>query len=106
MLCIETLIYAKRNVSHRFLKDEKFILIRHAIDNLLKERQKTGLGFNPKKSDIVTDMMEEELWREGILGVNSPRHLLRTLVFVLGLNLGLRSGEHRKLRQSMFKVST
>lgn len=62
------------------------------------------LGNCPRKVDIVTEVMENELWSSGLLGTSSPTELLRTLVFTLGLNLGLRTGEHRRLRREMFKV--
>ena len=31
--------------------------------------------------------------------------LLRTVIYLLGMNLSLRAGEHRKLRRIMFEVS-
>ena len=46
------------------------------------------------------------MWNCGVLGRNSPVKLLETLVYMLGLNLGLRSGEHRKLRRDMLEVRT
>jgi hypothetical protein len=105
VLCVQTIFDLKRNIRYQFLKEEQFIPIRNALDNVMKSLQSCGLGNNPQRVDIVTEVMEESLWCNGLLGSSSPRLLLRTLVFSLGLNLGLRTGEHRKLRRCMFEVS-
>lgn len=105
LLCLQSLFKAKRNISYSFLKEDRFLPIRNSLNNVMKELQAIGLGNNPKKVDVVSPLMEEELWSAGVLGDSSSRQLLRTLVYVLGLNLGLRTGEHRKLRRQMFEVS-
>lgn len=88
-----------------FFKDAQFAPIRNAVDNVMKMRQAQGLGHNPRKADVVTPLMEETLWNNGLLGDSSPQLLLKTLVYCLGINLALRSGEHRALRREMFTVS-
>lgn len=70
----------------------------------MKKLQREGLGNNPTKVDVVTQVMEEDLWSGGQLGIDTPKKLLRTLVYTLGVNLGLRAGEHRQLRRGMFEV--
>jgi len=49
--------------------------------------------------------MEDCLRASGLLGTTTPKRFLSTVVYLLGVNLGLRAGEHRKLRRSMFQVS-
>lgn len=104
ILCLQSLIVVKKSVRHRFLKDDIFLPVRNSLDNIMKVRQSEGLGNNPKKAEIISEMMEEELWNSGLLGAKSPMQLVRTLVYILGVNLGLRAGEHRKLRRDMFEV--
>ena len=104
ILALQRLISVKRGVQYRFLKDPAFVPLRISVDNVMKTLQARGLGNDPRKLDIVSALVEEELWRSGILGDESPRLMLRTLVFLLGLNLGLRTGEHRQLRRDMFDV--
>ena len=78
--------------------------VRNALDNVMKRLQAQGLGNNPRKADVVSPLMEEELWVSGQLGDEPPKRLLRTIVYTLGVNLGLRAGEHRQLRREMFQV--
>ena len=104
ILCIQSLFVVKKNITYRFLKEDVFSPIRNSLDNMMKRLQRLGFGNDPKKVDVITPLMEEELWTRGILGDSSCRQLLSTLVFVLGINLGLRTGEHRKLRRDMFEV--
>jgi hypothetical protein len=104
VLAIQTYVEIQKNISLKFLKNETFVPIRNALDNIMKELQTLGLGFNPKKAEVISTLVEEELWRGGHLGVNSSQLLLRTVVYTLGLNLALRAGEHRRLRREMFEV--
>ena len=62
--------------------------VRNCLDNVLKDLQKEGLGHNLRKVDVISSMMEEEMWNCGVLGRNSTVKLLETLVYMLGLNLG------------------
>jgi len=70
----------------------------------MKKRQKQGLGCNPKKADVVTFEMENFLFENNFFGSNSPKQLLNTLIYLLGVRLMLRSSEHRQLRLSMFEI--
>jgi hypothetical protein len=94
----------KKNVRLQFLREDVFLPIRNALDNTMKTLQSKGLGHNPRKAEVISPLMEEELWSGGYLGDQSSQHLLSTLVYLLGVNLALRSGEHRKLRREMFQV--
>lgn len=58
-----------------------------------------------RKAEIISEVMEEALWNANQLGDHNPKALICTVVFLLGLNLGLRAGEHRNLRREMFTVS-
>lgn len=104
ILGLQSLLKLKQSVVYNFLKDGRFIAIRNALDNVMKRRQEEGLGHNPRKADTVTNLMEETLWNNSLLGDSSPKLLLKTLVFSLGINLALRAGEHRTLRREMFSV--
>ena len=87
LLCIQNVFDIKRGVKYSFLKDERFTVVRNSLDNVMRGLQRQGLGNNPKRADIITDTMEESLWREGVLGFEPSSRLLDTVVFILGFNL-------------------
>ena len=59
-----------------------------------------------KRAEIISEEVEEKIWREGCLGDDTPKKLLNTLVFGFGMNYVLRSGkEHRKLQPDMLELT-
>ena len=49
---------------------------------------------------------EDFLWKTGILGSGNPHSMIDTLIFLMGLNFALRSGdEHRNLSRNQLSVS-
>ena len=58
-----------------------------------------GLGIKLKKAEPLTNDDEDVLWQKGALGDHTPQWLLDTLIFYIGMNFALRSGdEHHRLR--------
>lgn len=106
IMTIQSALLHLRCQCYGFLNDQVFVPIKNALDNRMKQLQTEGLGFNPQQADVITLEMEEALWLGGQLGSECPAMLLNTLVYMLGIHLGLRSGEHRKLRREMFCVSS
>jgi hypothetical protein len=71
----------------------------------MKKRAEEGFGLQTRKAEVISVHKEEYLWTSGLLGDSSPTCLLDTLVFLLGLNFALRSGEeHRTLSRDQLKV--
>ena len=86
-------------------KDSSFEFFRKAFDGTLKELRQKGIGTTVKRAEIISEEVEEKMWREGCLGDDTPKKLLDTLVFGFGMNYALRSGkEHRKLRSDMLEL--
>jgi hypothetical protein len=106
LICLQSLFILRLNRNVQLLKDAKFGEIKNALNGTIKILQSEGLGYDPKKAEIVTPLVEEQLWINGHLGSSTSSQLVSTVMYLLGINLGLRSGEHRKLRRSMFEVST
>ncbi len=102
VLAIQSAFDHQCGVVHSFLSEKEFASIRNSLDDTMRHLQSIGLGYAPKKPDVVTDVMEEVLWSQGILGKSPSTKLLKSLVYLLGVNLGLRAGEHRLLRKPMF----
>lgn len=104
ILILQSAFLYLRGKSYSFLKNDMFLAIRNALDNRMRALQSVGLGNNPVQAEVVTLEMEEALWIEGHLGEDTAAKLLNTVVYLLGVHLGLRTGEHRLLRRSMFQV--
>jgi hypothetical protein len=103
-MCLQSFLFVKKNIRLQFLKDQVFVPIYNSLDNLMKRYQSEGLGNNPVRCDIISDLNEDDLWCSGLLGSSNPGQLLHTTVYILGIFLALRTGEHRMLRRDMFKV--
>lgn len=83
----------------KFLDDPEFSQLKCMLNNEMKKRMRQGLAKPMKQADIITPEQEEELWQSGILGKDKPLQLLRTVLYLLGINLALRAGqEHHALR--------
>ncbi len=100
MGCLEVCgkpIFAEVNI----LEDAEFTEFRGVLDGQLKKQNATGKYIEKKKVSVITVEMEEMLWGKGLLGGHSPRALVDTMVYLIGLNFALRSGEeHRRLRHN------
>ena len=84
-------------------KDERFKGLHRAFDRVCKELHTQGVGTVVQHTDPVTMDEENHLWKAGILGVDTPKQLLRSVFFYNGKNLCLRGGEeHRCLKLSQF----
>ena len=102
---------------HRSLKDNKrsevnifvdaeFAEFRGVLDGQLKALNRTGKYINKRRASVITTEMEERLWESGLLGDHNPKVLVNTLVYLIGLNFALRSGEeHRRLRHNPSQIS-
>ena len=100
---IQRYVREKRTTSSQepldIYKDPYF---RSTFDTVLKD---LGIGLHKRQAEVISEDIEERLWNEEILGDDTLKKLLDTLVFCLGMNLALRSGkEHRSLRPDMLKL--
>ena len=85
----------------KLLDDMYFNEIRTVLDNVMKERALNNIGTTVRQAGYITVDHENLLWEKGILGEDSPDKLRETVLFLLGINLGLRAGdEHHALRRN------
>jgi hypothetical protein len=88
------------NNHHRpvhLLSDPKFSSLQNVVDRLMKKRAEEGLGLQTRRAEVISVQKEDHLWKMGLLGDSSPSILLDTMVFLLGLNFALRSGEEHRM---------
>ena len=99
IVCIQKFLNEK-NIPWKLIDDKEFILVKNVLDNVMKERAQLNLGMVKRQAEFISLDYEEELWRKGILGEDSPDKLRDTVLFILGINLVLRAGDkHHDLRR-------
>ena len=80
-----------KNIS--IFTDEEFLNTRKSLDSAMKDACQENVGFHKKQATAITLEMEESLWEKNILGSENPAQLNRTLIYLLGIHLGLRGGQ-------------
>ncbi len=82
-------------------EDKRLEQFRKSLDAEMKRLHATGKFADKRQAQPITTEQEDRLWLFGLLGESSPKVLLDTLVYLIGLFFALRSGgEHRRLRHS------
>ena len=85
-------------------KDVRFDEFHKTLDSVCSDLHSKGIGANVKSAVTISYEDEDVLWKEGVLGYNSPRTLLNTVFFYVGLFFSLRGGqEQRDLSWQNFK---
>ena len=77
----------------KLIKSVEFGKLRNVLDNLMKERAQNNIGLVKRQAGLINVNIENKLWIDGVLGEENPDQLRSTVVFLLGLNLGLRAGD-------------
>ena len=82
-----------------------FPQVRTVLNNLMKERASLNIGLVKRRAEMIDSEIEEKLWSSGVLGESNPDQLWTTVLFLIGLNIGLRAGdEHYALRRETLAV--
>ena len=89
----------QNNVPWKLIDDPEFLDVKTVLDNIMKERALCNVGMVKKQAEFKSIDYENELWRSGVLGKDTPDRLSDTVLYILGINLALRAGnEHHELR--------
>ena len=89
--------------SWKLIDHDNFKPIRFTLDNLMKARTQQGLGNVVRQAQVISFDEEELMWQMGILGYETLKQLVETLLYLLGISCALRAGkEHRSLRSIGF----
>ena len=88
-----------RGKNVKFLDDGDFIAIRNCLDNRMKELSRQGYVQPHNQAEVITVQQENEMWSRNILGCDSPKQLVNTLLYLFGVHFAMRAGvEHHSLR--------
>ena len=69
----------QNDLNWKLLDTANFCQLHNVIDNTMKERHAMGLGVK-KSSGVISLGQEKELFAKGLLGVECPETLLRTVI--------------------------
>ena len=77
------------------------------LDNVMKERARENIGVVKRQVQVILYEFENELWNRNILGEDTPDKLRDTVLFLIGINFGLRAcDEHYDLRHDTPTLSS
>ena len=100
VICLQ-LYFEQIGKPYKLLQDPHFIQLRNTLDGLMQDRAKAGLGIRRRQAQIITQQEEDLMWEKGVLGTSDASRLLKTMVYMLGVNFALRAAQdHRNLRWS------
>ena len=77
----------------RLFSDPDFADARTALDAAMKVTGELNVNQPKKRASPITEQQEESLWERGYLGIDNPKKLNRTLIYLLAIHLGLRGGK-------------
>ena len=75
--------------------DAKFKELRNVCDSVFKRLQHKGIGSEMKSTKVLTQLEEDKLWESGVLNLNTPIGLLRSVFFYNGKSFCLRGGREQ-----------
>ena len=85
-------------------KDARFRDLQGTLECTFSDLRKKGVGAEVKRTPVITKEDEDQLWRAGVMGIDTPKQLLNTVFFYVGKVFCLRGGvEQRGLKISQFQ---
>ena len=91
---------SEKGLNWKLLNGIEFANVKVVLDNVMKERARENIGMVKRQAQVISYEFEKQLWERNILGEDSPDKLRDTVLFLIGINCGLRAGdEHHDLRR-------
>ena len=86
-------------------KDARFRDLQGTLECTFSDLRKKGVGAEVKHTPVITKEEEDQIWRAGVMGTDTPKQLLNTVFFFyVGKVFSLRGGvEQRSLKVSQFQ---
>ena len=96
---------ADKNQQLDIYKDNSFVYFRNVLDSELKLLHCQGTGLTTKCAEVISIDMENSLWEDGILGGDTPKKLLDTLIYCFGLKIvRTRRMHHQNQKKPSWKM--
>ena len=90
----------KHGIMWKLVHGEEFQNFNRVLDKVMQERSALRIGTVRKQAEVISLEFEDTLWKNSILGEDSPDKLRGTVLYLLGVNCALRAGdEHYALRR-------
>ena len=100
VIAIQKYLWVNR-IKWDLVEGTDFLDVKTVLDNVMRERTEANIGVVPRHAEVITYEFEEKMWKEGILGEDTPDRLRNTVLFLIGINLMLRAvEEHYYLRRN------
>ena len=88
-------------------RKKEFDKFHACLDNTFRQLRTDGFGSSSKHAEVFSKEEEALLWDKEVLGIGSPKQLLRAVFYLNGRNFCLRGGEeHRQLKLSQLQRCT
>ena len=98
-VAIQKYLFSK-GLKWKLIDGDQFENLRNVLDNLIKERAAKQIGTTVRRAELISQKHETIMWEKGILGEATPTQLRETVLFLIGIHIGLRPGdEHYNLRR-------
>ena len=90
----------ENGLNWKLIDGTEFAKVKTVLDNVMKERAQNNIRTVKRQANVITYEYENMLWDKNILGEQNPDQLRQTVMFLIGINCGLRAGdEHHYLCQ-------
>ena len=90
----------KNECNWKLVHGSVFQKFQHVLDQVMQERSAEGLGMHPHQAMVIGLGVENQMWSDNLLGEDTPDKLRDTILYIVGVNCGLRAGdEHYNLQR-------
>ena len=90
----------EKGLNWKLIDGVEFRSVKTVFDNIMKECARDNIGMIKRQAQVISYEFQSKLWESNVLGEDTPDKLLDTVLFLIGINCGLRAGdEHYDLRR-------
>ena len=88
----------KNGLNWKLIDGTEFAKVKTVLDNVTKECAQNNIRTVKRQVNVFTYEYENMMWDKNILGEQNPDQLRQTVMFLIGINCGVRAGdEHHDL---------